>query len=158
MAVKNPKKQFNFRVQIPLDPSFPIFSFQELNLGDSEVEPDTHGHANTEIKTAGLVKTSNITMNRIMPANATDAPGISKYFWRWQRLAGNSITGTGATEETYKRNVLIHELKSDGVTVVNTFIAIGAWPSKINGKSFKRGESGNLVEEIELCVDYLDYQ
>lgn len=158
MAVKNPKKQFNFRVQIPSDPSLPIFSIQELTLPDKEVEQDTHGHANTEIKTAGLAKAGNVTLSRIMPSRGTDAPGISKYFHIWQSLAQNALTGAGAPEEVYKRAVLIHELGSDGITVINTIILIDAWPTKINGKAFKRGESGNLVEELELSVDYVDYQ
>lgn len=157
MAIKNPKKQFNFRVQIPEDPSLPAFSIQDFTLPDVEITPDEHGQGNVIVKTAGIVQVATASLGRILPGRSADAPIISRYFWAWATSAQNMMTGGGSSELEYKRELLVHELDNDGVTVINTCVLIGAWPSKINGKAFKRTESGNLVEEIELSIDYASY-
>lgn len=158
MAVKNPKKQFNFRVSIPSHPDLPVFSCQEVTLPDFEIEEDEHGQGNMTIKTAGMVKISKATLSRIMPSTpATSATALSNYFWGWASLAQNILAGGGADEEVYKRTVIVHELANDGVSVINTIVLTGAWVSKINGRGYKRAESGNLVEEVELSTDYITH-
>jgi hypothetical protein len=159
MAVKNPKKQFNFRISIPKDPSLPIFSCQEVKLPDFEIDEDEHGEGNLTIKTAGMVKISKATLSRIMPSSPAqiNASLLSKYFFDWAGLAQNILIGGGSDEGAYKRDVLIYELANDGITVLNTSVLTGAWVSKINGRAYKRAESGNLVEEVELSVDYLTH-
>lgn len=158
MAIKNPKKQFNFRVSFPWDPTLPVFSVQEFKLPDVEVTPDEHGQGNVIVKTAGIVNVTTATLSRIMPGGNTDgidSAAISRFFWSWLNEAQNMMTGGGFQELVYKHDVLVHELAQDGVTVINTVILIGAWVTKINGKTYKRAESGNLIEEVELSVDYV---
>lgn len=153
MAVKNPKKQFNFRVSIPASPILPVFSIQELTLPDLEISPDEHGEGNTLRKTAGLITIGTATLSRIMPSSEADATAISKFFWNWAASAQDNMTGGGNGESLYMREVLVHEMGVGGTTVINTYVLIDAWPTKINGKQYKRTETGNLVEEVELVVN-----
>lgn len=157
MAVKNPKKAFNFRVSIPHAPVLPVFSVQEFTSPDLEITPDEHGEGNIVKKTAGLVTIGTAILNRIMPSTGVDPQIISRYFWNWAASCQDNMTGGGQPEREYKHNILVHEMGTNGTTVVNTAVLIGAWPTKINGKAFKRAESGNLAEEVEFAVDNIDY-
>lgn len=157
MAIKNPKKVFNFRIQFigGNAPTLPVFSVQNVTLPDKETEADEHGHGNTVIKTAGLSRlTSNAVLERILPST-TNVSEVSKMFHDWAVEAQDPIMGTGMDESTYKRTVLVHEIANNGVTVIGTTVLYGCWPTKINGREYKRAESGNLVETVELAVDYL---
>lgn len=153
MAVRNPKKQFNFRVSIPTDNSLPIFSIQEFTAPDVEIEADEHGQGNLKVKTPGLITIGKATLSRIIPNEASDLPLINKYFWTWFEQAQSILFGGGT--QNYRREVMIHELASDGFTVVATTTLVDAWVSKINGRTYKQSESGNLIEEVELSVDYV---
>lgn len=154
MAIKNPRKGFNFRVQFVDMPNLPIFAVQELTLPDGEIEQDEHGHGNTVIKTAGLSRITNATLTRIFPLNDTDQSTYSKFFYSWAEMAQNPVTGAGSDESMYKKTLLVHETGHEESNVVGTTVLYGCWPTKINGKEYKRAESGNLVETVELSVDY----
>jgi hypothetical protein len=157
MAIKNPKKQFNFRVEIlGSGITMPIFAIQSITLPDRDIEADEHGYGNTVIKTAGLIRLGNAVLSRIEPIDNTDnnVAELSNYFHAWMETAGNAILQVSGTDPAYKRTVLVHETKYDGATRIFTHILYGCWVNKINGKEFKRAESGNLLDTVELCVDY----
>lgn len=147
---KNPRKQFNYQIEIveaPIDP----FLFQDVDWGDSDIEQDSHGDVNYDIKTPGRASFSNITLSKLLPAKESDT-----YFWDWHRSCQDTTIGGAALPSEVKRTIQISELAPNGVTVLNTWIAEGCWPAKINGQSWKRGESGNSIETIELSVDRHD--
>lgn len=157
MAIKNPRKVFNFRIQFPQDQDLPIFSVQSVTLPDKENEADEHGHGNTVIKTAGLSRLSNATLTRIMSSTGDQAEltRISKFFFNWAQLANNPIMGTGMDEALYKKTILVHEVANDGVSIIGTVVLYGCWPTKVSGREYKRAESGNIIETVELAVDYM---
>jgi len=162
-VIKNPKKVFNFRMVIPTLTALPVFSVQSVTLPDVEIEADEHGHGNAVVKTAGLTKLGTLVVNRIIPLKANDinlgdpfsASTINTIFYNWSKAANDPIMGIGQPEGSYKHTIIIHEISNDGFSIVGTFILYGCWPTKISGREFKRGESGNLIESIEFAVDYM---
>jgi hypothetical protein len=153
MAIKNPKKQFNFRVSIPGSVNLPVFGIQEFTPPDYEINADEHGESNTIIGTAGIAKAGSATLERIMPTSASDAKLISNYFHLWAKEAQDPMTGLSQGEDTYKRTVIVTEFNGTG-TPQNSFVMLGCFPIKVNGRNYKRGEgAGNLVENVELWVD-----
>lgn len=159
MAITNPRKKFNFRVSILPAPEIPVFSVQQMSIGESAIEPVEHGFGNTILKTAGLIKPGNLTMERIMSASSAD---ISAAIWAWHWAAQNPALQIGGDPVDYKRVIKVEEL-GDGFgspIVLSTWFAVGAWPSTINGREFDRTASENLIDSIEFSVDYItqDYQ
>jgi phage tail-like protein len=145
----NPRKKFNWSIQIVPEAINP-FMFQKITLPDIEIEQDTHGDTNHDIKTAGRVSYSNIKAEKLMPSNTSDT-----YMWAWADSIQSSMIGGGITPASYKKTAIIVELAEDGVTQVNQWIARGVWPTKINGLELDRTASGNSIESFELSVDKL---
>lgn len=145
----NPRKRFNFSIQIAPDPVNP-FMFQKVTLPDIEIEQVTHGDTNHDIKTAGRVSYGNISCDKLQPSDTGDA-----YMWSWIDTCQSSVLGGGAPPALYKKTLLIVEFAEDGVTTLNTWTAIGAWPSKINGMELDRNSSENTIESIEFSIDKL---
>jgi phage tail-like protein len=131
----------------PLDP----FLVQNVNLPDTDTEQATHGDTNHDIKTAGRVKYSNIQLEKILTTSGSDT-----YFWDWQASCQDVILGGGLTPTLYKRIMNINELAEDGVTIINTWIATGVWPTKIKGQKQDRKSSDNTIEGVELSIDELE--
>jgi hypothetical protein len=159
-AIRNPRKAFNFLIEIPSMAFMPPFGAQEVTLPDSEIEADEHGFGNTVLSTAGLSKPGTLKISRIISLN-THGLGIeSEGFYLWQQMAQNPLQQSGGNPDNYKFTVIVKELANSGVgnlsspVVVSTFTMVGCWPTRINGREYKRGESGNLVESVELKVDY----
>jgi len=153
-VIKNPRKKFNFRITILTNPVLPVFAAQQVTTPDIEVEAVEHGFANTVLKTAGLVKVGTLKIDRIISM----LPADGQAFIRWQQNAQNAITQTGGDPEDYKQIVKIEEYaqyNQGNVEVIDTYYAIGCWPQKINGREYDRTASENVVESIELAVDYL---
>ena len=145
----NPRKKFNFSIQISPDPINP-FLFQKVNLPDIEIEQDTHGDSNHDIKTAGRVTYGNITCDKLMSSNQGDT-----YIWAWLDSCQSSVLGGGLPPALYKKTIEIVEYAEDGISQLNRWIAIGAWPCKLNGMELDRSSSGNTIESIEFCIDKL---
>jgi len=154
MAILNPRKKFNFRVTILAKPDIAAFSVQQITLGESAIEVVEHGFGNTVIKTAGMIKPGNITMDQIMSA---DSPAMSSAMWAWHWLVQNPSTQIGGDPFEYKRTIKVEELGNGlgAPTALNIWYAIGAWPATMNGREFDRMSSDNLVQSIEFSVDYL---
>lgn len=145
VKVPNPRKQFQFTIIIPgVDP----FLSQEVKLPDEEFDVVEHGDTNFDVKTAGKVKYSTLTVTKIFPSTALDG-----YIRDWRRRIQNTITGGGQLPSQYKTTAIVEEFASDGVTVIERHIYNGVWPSKINGKELSRRGSDNTVQSIEFCVD-----
>lgn len=145
----NPRKKFNFSVFIIPGVINP-FLFQKVTTPDIEIEADSHGDTNHDIKTAGRVSYGNIVCEKLMPSNSAD-----RYMWDWLETCQSSILGGGTPPSVYKRTAEIVELAEDGLTPINRWVAYGVWPQKINGLDLNRAESGNTIENFELSVDRL---
>ena len=145
----NPRKKFNFSIQITPDPINP-FLFQKVDMPESTITQDEHGDTNHDIKTAGKVAYANIVAEKLMSSRSGD-----NYMWSWFDTCQSSILGGGATPDVYKKTITVTELAEDGVTVLNTWVAEGVWPCKISPAENNRGDSGNSIETIEFSVDKL---
>ena len=152
MAILNPRKKFKFRVTFLTLPQLEPFAVQEITLGDNEIEPVEHGFGNTVLKTAGMVKPGNVTLQRIMAASTSS---VSGEFWEWARLAQDPLTQAGGDPATYKRVLQVDELANDGQTALDTWYIAGAWPATINGREFSATDSANTIESVELAVDFV---
>ncbi len=145
----NPRKKFNFSLQISPDPINP-FLFQKVDLPDAEIEEDTHGDTNHDIKTAGRVSYSKIVCEKLMSSSEGDS-----YLWSWFDTCQSSTLGGGAPPSIYKKVMTIVEFAEDGATILNTWIAEGVWPSSLPGHNLDRQESGNTIENVEFTIDKL---
>jgi len=154
----NPRKGFNFRISFPGNPGMPVFSVQKVTSPDSNVEAVAHGVGNTQIKTAGQHTAGDAKIERIIPATkGPTSSDVARFFRDWQRLAQDPLTGGGSDPLLYKHPVLVEELANDGLTVLNSELWSGTWPTKINGKEYSRTDSENLVETVDLSVDVVPF-
>lgn len=145
----NPRKRFNFSITITPDPINP-FLFQKVALPDIEIEPVAHGDTNHDIKTPGRVSYGNIVCEKLLPSNVGDS-----YMWSWLDACQSSVIGGGSPPAAIKKVLTIEEFAEDGSTILNTWIATGAWPCRIPGSELDRNSSDNTIENVEFCIDKL---
>ena len=150
VKVKSPRKLFRFSIEI-VAPSLDPFLVQEVTHPDVDVEQDTHGDTNFDVKTAGRVAVGNGTLNKIMRASGPD-----NFMWNWRMMCQDQIAGGGLIPDEYKRTIIVVEFAEGGDTPINTWRWTGCWPTKINGQQNSRTESGNTIESIELSVDIVE--
>ena len=143
----NPRKKFNFSIQI-IPESINPFLFQKVTLPDSDIALDTHGDTNHDIKTAGRVSYTEMTAEKLLPADKNDT-----YLWAWHEICQSSVIGGGVPPSLYKKTIEVVEYAQDGVRQLNRWILRGVWPKKINGQEFTRTESGNSIESVEFSID-----
>ena len=152
-VILNPRKKFKFEVIIPNAYEIEIFGAQEVTLPDQEVEQVEHGVGVTAVKTGGLVKKGNLTINRIMSAGAGTPSG--KKFVEWGLEVQNANTQVGGDPDQYGKTIIINELSNDNI-IIDTHTYTGCWPTRINGRELSRVQSENTVESVEFSVDYVD--
>jgi phage tail-like protein len=145
----NPRKKFNWSIQISPDPINP-FLFQKVTLPDSDIEKVAHGDTNHDINTAGRVTYGNIVCEKLAPSDQGDS-----YLWAWHDTCQSSVIGGGAPPQIYKKVITIVEMAEDGVTILNTWIAEGVWPTSLPGIELDRMASENTVENVEFAIDTL---
>lgn len=145
--VANPRKKFNFSIQISPDPINP-FLFQKVTLPDADIEPVPHGDTNHDIKTAGRVTYGNLVCEKLSVSDQGDS-----YLWNWFDTCQSSTLGGGAVPEIYKKVITVVEFAEDGATVLNTWVATGCWPTSMPGLELDRNLSENTIENVEFSVD-----
>lgn len=148
--ITNPRKEFNFSIQIVGAPINP-FLVQDVTLPEININQAKHGDTNYDVKTAGRVEYSEAELEKIMTTSGAD-----NYFFDWAYSCQDSIIGGGLVPDLYKRTVLISELAEDGTSILNTWVLLGVWPTKINGQKLTRRGTDNSLEKISLSVDRLD--
>lgn len=148
--ISNPRKAFNFTIQIAPMPINPFLA-QKVTVPEITIEQVEHGDTNHDIKTAGRVVYGNIIINKIMTTSGSD-----NYMFDWAYSCQDAIIGGGLVPAQYKRVVTITELAEDGTSALNTWVGIGAWPTKINNMELDRQSSENSIESIELSIDRLE--
>ncbi len=148
--ISNPRKVFNFSVQIapiPIDP----FLAQKVTIPEQSIDVVEHGDTNHDIKTGGRRKFGMIMMEKLMTTSGAD-----NYMFDWLQSVQDATIGGGLVPPFYKRVMTIFELAEDGSSILNTWICTGVWPNKINAIDLNRQESDNTIESIEFCVDVID--
>lgn len=148
--VSNPRKQFNFTVQIAPSPINPFLA-QKVTIPEISVDVAAHGDTNHDINTGGRVKYGKVQIEKISTTSGAD-----NYFFDWLYSVQDPIIGGGQVPDQYKRVVTISELAEDGVSILNTWVCIGAFPNKINGTELNRLSSDNTIESVELTVDKIE--
>lgn len=152
-VILNPRKQFKFEIIIPSGFEIETFGCQEVTLPDQEVDQVEHGVGVGVVKTGGLAKKGNLTLNRIMSAGSGTVTG--RQFIEWQKQVQNMNTQVGGDPSEYGKVIIIRELSPDNV-ILDTHTYTGCWPTRINGREFNRVQSENTVESVEFSVDYVD--
>lgn len=148
--IQNPRKEFNFSIQIVGEPINP-FLVQDVTVSDSSISQVKHGDTNYDVKTAGRVEVGETELEKLMTTSGAD-----NYMWAWHVSCQDAILGGGLTPNMYKRSVIVNELAEDGTSVINSWILSGVWPSKINGQKFTRKGTDNSIEKVTLSVDRMD--
>lgn len=148
--ITNPRKEFNFSIQIVGEPINP-FLVQDVTLSDVSITQAKHGDVNYDVKTAGRVEIGETELEKIMTTSGSD-----NYFMAWLFGCQDILLGGGNVPKKYKRSVMVQELAEDGTSVLNTWILMGAWPMKINGQKLTRKGSENSVEKVTLSVDRIE--
>lgn len=148
--IKNPRKEFNFSIQVVGAPINP-FLVQEVTIGDISITQAKHGDTNHDIKTAGRVEIGETELSKLMVTSGAD-----NYMFDWAYSCQDVIIGGGLIPQQYKRNLLISELAEDGTSIINTWILTGCWPTKINGQKLSRMSSENSLERVSLSVDKVE--
>lgn len=147
--ITNPRKVFNWSIEL-VTGEFDPWLAQKVDLPDTEIEVVEHGDSNHSIKTPGRVSYSNIVIDKLMLSSGAD-----NFMWGWIDQCQSSIIGGGAVPDVLKNSINIFELAEDGNTIINTWLAIGVWPAKVNGHTLDRLASENSIEVLELSVDKL---
>jgi len=143
--ISNPRKQFNFSIYAPgLNP----FLSQKVTIPETSIDVVTHGDTNYDVKTGGRK-----IIGKLMVEKLSTALGPDNWVHNWMNEVQNEFEGGGFLPTVYKRTLLIDEYAPDGVTIINTYAMIGAWPSKVNGIELSRTSSDNTIESIEFEVD-----
>lgn len=143
--VANPKKVFQFGLSIN---GVNQFLIQDCKIPTAEIAADTHGDTNHDIKTAGRVTIGDIELKKLIADPTGD-----NWAMDWLNEAQNHITGGGTVPQLYKRNVIIAQYAEDGLNIVNRWVCNGVWCKKVEMETFKRGETGNIIENVMLSVD-----
>lgn len=143
--IANPRKSFQFNIIIPgMNP----FLAQEVKTPDGEFDIVEHGDTGHLIKTAGLRKINQLTVNKISTADGPD-----ELMQLWQNQIYEFRRGGGAPPSVYKKPILVEQYANDGITVIKRRQYIGCWPQKVNGEDLSRKASENTMNSIEFCVD-----
>lgn len=143
--VANPRKVFNFRVEID---GIDQFEIQEINIPEAELEVTEHGDTNHNIGTAGRIKFGDITLKKLRPL-----PTADKWAWDWVRRIQDVETGGGQLPSQYKKIIAIKELSADNATTVSTWICKGVFPKKVSMENHSRTSSDNMIQTVVLWAD-----
>lgn len=148
--ISNPRKQFNFTIQVAPAPINPFLA-QKVTVPELSLDVTEHGDVNSDVKTAGRIKTGTIKIEKIMTTSGSD-----NYFFDWLYSCQDPIIGGGLVPSQYKRVVTITELAEDGTSALNTWVCLGCFPMKINDMPLDRTSSENTIESLELSVDKIE--
>lgn len=143
--IANPHKKFQFSIFLfGMNP----FLAQKVTLPDRDIEQVEHGEGNYMVKTAGMIKYTNLRVEKISNGSLPE-----KIIWAWMHSIQDEFTGGGVIPEIYKKAVQVQKLGTNGSNLIGAWNYIGAWPCKINGVELDRLSSENTIESIEFSVD-----
>lgn len=149
--VSNPRKGFNFSIEIINQFGTLNWLAQKVTLPDRDIDVVEHGDSNHSIKTGGRVNYNALTIEKLMTTS-----GPATFFHDWSKLIADCVIGGGIIPSAYKSQIIVIELAEDHATPLNKWTYFGAWPSKINGLPLDRLSSENSLEVIELQIDEME--
>ena len=143
--VANPRKVFQFALDAQ---GINQYLVQKITPPEVEIESVEHGDTNYDVKTAGKVKTGDMVLEKLKPAEGPDL-----WAHNWFKQAQDVLLGGGALSQVYKKDLTIRELDPSGKVTLQTHIIEGAWVKKISLNDRDRGASDNSIETVTLSVD-----
>src|SRR3972149_8560232 len=102
--ISNPRKQFQFTINITpgtIDP----FLAQKVTIPDFEIEIAEHGDVNYLVKTGGIHKFGNVTIEKITSATNT----VTDNIWEWTKMVQDVLVGGGLLPIMYKRFIQVDQ-------------------------------------------------
>lgn len=148
--IRNPRKKFLFSIQFPKHPINPYLC-QKVSLPDVSIDQVEHGDVNRSVKTAGLVKVGNMTLEKLVVTSGSDT-----WFWDWMMACQDMLQGGGLVPSDYWETMIVNELAEDGKTILNSWLLQEVWPCKNDGLDFDRTASENTLEKLEFSVGTVD--
>lgn len=146
-VVANPRKQFQFSIFAPgLNP----FLAQKVVVPELSIDIVEHGDTNFDVKTGGRKKIGKLMIDKI-----STSIGPDNWIDDWMNQVANELLGGGLLPTIYKKTLTIDQYSNDGLTIINSWVCFGCWPSKRNGIELDRKGSDNTLESIELEVDQI---
>lgn len=143
--VANPRKVFNFKIEIN---GLPEFECQNVQIAELEIAATEHGDTNYDVKTPGKIKVGDITLEKLR-----SMPNSDLWAWNWLMAAQNPNTGGGQLPQNIKQLVVIRELDTTQTQVLNTWAYDGCWVKKLSQNKFDRMSSENILETVVLSAD-----
>jgi hypothetical protein len=145
MAVANVVKAHAFKIEVG---GIDQFEFQKLEEPEVELTTSSHGgEGGLEIKTATRIKTGDMTLEKVVPADTADT-----WAWDWLATAIDPKTMVGGLPSDYKKSLVIRELNPDG-SYANSYMAEGSFVKKVSKNGHERLSDDNALQTVVLSVD-----
>jgi len=138
------RKSFQYRVEID---GIDEFEIQKVSIPSVEIDVVEHGDTNRAIKTAGMVKTGDLVLEKIRPI------GNDSWAYNELALAQNVLTGGGTIPVQFKKPIVIKEMDSTGFATLNRWLCTGCWVKKIESSDLDRMSSDAIIETVTFSVD-----
>jgi phage tail-like protein len=143
----DPRATFNYGIEIDRIEQIWISS---CNVPEMEIAEIVHHGAGSAhgTKTGGKLKFGDITIEKAMPADKSDA-----WAWTWFTTVRDPETGTGQPASVYKKNITILHYGT-GTNVIDKWECYGVWPSKVlYSKNDSSQEGERMIETVILKCD-----
>lgn len=143
----NPRKLYRFTVECDgLDTAYA----QKVKIPKIEVKGAKHGQGPFVVNTASKVEFGLLELETLKPADS------SAVWWKdWLALVVNLGSGAMGDPGVYKKTLSIVEYGSDGVTIVDRWEIIGAYPCEIDAAELDKLSEGNSIDKLKLCIDLM---
>ncbi len=143
--VGNPRKVFMFQVEID---GLNQFECQKFTPPEASVEKVEHGDTNYSVKTPGRFSIDDIVLEKLRAM-----PNSDMWAWDWLMSAQNPTTGGGQLPSNIKKTIVVRELDSTGLVVINTLQYDGCWVTKVGKSVYDRMSGDNVIETVTISLD-----
>lgn len=143
--VANTRKVFMFQIEID---GLAQFECQKATLPEITVEKISHGDTNHDVKTPGRWSIDDIVLEKLRAL-----PNSDTWAMDWLTTAQDPNAGGGQLPDNIKKPVVVRELDTTGLLVVNTWEYDGCWVCKVGQTVMDRMSGENVIETITISVD-----
>lgn len=143
--IANTRKVFNYAIEIN---GVNQFECQGVEFPELSVEVVEHGDTNYSVKTPGRVKVGDIKIEKVKPM-----PGTDRWAWDWFNAGQDPFVGGGALAGNVKKMIVIRELDSSGLIILNSWVAEGCFINTLGQSKFDRMSSDNIIQNLSISVD-----
>lgn len=120
---------------------------QSVEIGDIEIEKMIHFDGGQEVKTPGMPKIPDVTIEKMVSSEFTTADT-----WAWFQSGFNIQTGRQQAPSSVYRDGTI-TLKDGNGLAVRTWIIEDAWVTKFTPSKVGDGENSNSIDKVVLSVN-----